>query len=111
MCPISVAAHRGGDRPDRPMADAPRAPSPSDCGRSRLWTRERRGHARSQFNCAVTGPGMANERIARFTRWANTLADVHGRGHETIPDDHAGAVTMRRLRRNVAWFINRQPGG
>jgi hypothetical protein len=59
----------------------------------------------------VLTPGMANERIARFTGWANNLADVHGRLHETIPDDPAGAVTMRRLRRTVAWFINRQPGG
>jgi hypothetical protein len=47
----------------------------------------------------VLTPGMANERIARFTGWANNLADVHGRLHETIPDDPAGAVMMRRLRR------------
>jgi hypothetical protein len=53
----------------------------------------------------------ANARIARFTAWANALATAHGRDHEVIPADPDGAVTLRRLRRTVAWFINRQPGG
>jgi len=53
----------------------------------------------------------ANARIARFAAWADTLAAEHGREHERIPADPDGAVTMRRFRRTVAWFINRQPGG
>ncbi|WP_093275804.1 hypothetical protein [Saccharopolyspora shandongensis] len=53
----------------------------------------------------------ANARIARFAAWANTLAVAHERDHEVIPADPDGAVTLRRLRRTVAWFINRQPGG
>lgn len=78
----------------------------------RLFPREfsKAPKPRTYLGDAMT-PGMANERIARFTGWANTLAGAHGRQHETIPDDPAGAVTMRRLRRTVAWFINRQPGG
>jgi hypothetical protein len=78
----------------------------------RLFPREfsKAPKPRTYLGDALT-PGMANERIARFTRWANTLAAAHGRQYETIPDDPAGAVTMRRLRRTVAWFINRQPGG
>ncbi|MGH3180340.1 MAG: hypothetical protein ACRDOE_00295 [Streptosporangiaceae bacterium] len=53
----------------------------------------------------------ANARIARFAAWANTLAAEHQREHEVIPADPDGAVTMRRFRRTVGWFINRQPGG
>ncbi len=53
----------------------------------------------------------ANARIARFAVWANTLAAEHRREHEMIPADRDGAVTMRRFRRTVGWFINRQPGG
>lgn len=53
----------------------------------------------------------ANARIAQFTSWANALAAEHGRDHEQIPADPDGAITMRRFRRTVAWFINRQPGG
>lgn len=53
----------------------------------------------------------ANARIARFAAWANTLAAEHRREHEMIPADPDGAVTMRRFRRTVGWFINRQPGG
>lgn len=53
----------------------------------------------------------ANARIAQFAAWANMLAAEHGRDHEVIPADPDGAVTMRRFRRSVAWFINRQPGG
>jgi hypothetical protein len=53
----------------------------------------------------------ANARIARFVAWANTLAAQHRREHEMIPADPDGAVTMRRFRRTVGWFINRQPGG
>jgi hypothetical protein len=53
----------------------------------------------------------ANARIERFAAWANALAAEHGRDHEVIPADPDGAVTMRRFRRTVAWFLNRQPGG
>lgn len=53
----------------------------------------------------------ANARIAGFAAWANMLAAEHGRDHEVIPADPDGAVTMRRFRRTIAWFLNRQPGG
>lgn len=50
-------------------------------------------------------------RISSFIAWANTQAERHGRRHEMIPADPSGPVTLRRLRRTVAWFIYRQPGG
>ncbi|MCA2337895.1 integrase [Mycobacterium avium] len=59
---------------------------------------------------ALSAPG-ANGRIRAFIAWANELAASHGRTHELIPTDPAAAVTIRRFRRTVAWFIARQPGG
>ncbi|MFE9775597.1 hypothetical protein ACFYOV_28815 [Streptomyces sp. NPDC005931] len=53
----------------------------------------------------------ALERIRAFTAWANQLAAAHDRPHELIPPDPDGAVTLRRFRRTIAWFIYRQPGG
>lgn len=65
---------------------------------------------RDHLGAAVT-PQMAAQRIERFTRWANQLAARHGLAHELIPSDPVGRVSLRRFRRTVAWFINRQPGG
>lgn len=65
---------------------------------------------RAYLGDAIT-PGTATARIARFAVWANALATEHERRHEVIPADPDGAVTMRRFRRTVAWFISRQPGG
>lgn len=80
--------------------------------RPRLFPREFSKAAKPR---AYLGDAMsaltANARIARFIAWANTLAAEHGRDHEVIPADPDGAITMRRFRRTVAWFINRQPGG
>jgi hypothetical protein len=55
--------------------------------------------------------GTAASRIEAFIGFANNLARRHGREHETIPDDPDGRITLSRLRRTVAWFINRLPGG
>lgn len=78
----------------------------------RLFPREfsKAAKPRAYLGDAMTAT-TANARIGRFIAWANTLAAEHGRGHEVIPPDPDGAVTMRRFRRTVAWFINRQPGG
>jgi hypothetical protein len=54
---------------------------------------------------------QTSSRIAAFIDFANTLAHRHGRIHEAIPTDPAGAITLTRLRRTIAWFINRLPGG
>jgi hypothetical protein len=54
---------------------------------------------------------QTSSRIAAFIDFANTLAHRHGRGHEVIPTDPTGAITLTRLRRTIAWFINRLPGG
>jgi integrase len=74
-----------------------------------------RDFSRAAKRRAYLGDAMsaitANARIARFAVWANTLAAEHRREHEMIPADPGGAVTMRRLRRTVGWFISRQPGG
>jgi len=78
----------------------------------RLFPRElsKAPKPRTYLGNAMT-TGMAADRIGRFTTWASTLASEHGREHEMIPADPGGAATMRRFRRTVAWFINRQPGG
>lgn len=65
---------------------------------------------RSYLGSAMSAT-TANARITQFATWANTLATEHGREHEMIPADPDGAITMRRFRRTVAWFISRQPGG
>lgn len=74
------------------------------------WELSKAAKPRSYLGDAMTAK-TANARIARFTTWANTLATEHRREHEVIPADPDGAITLRRLRRTVAWFINRQPGG
>jgi integrase len=74
------------------------------------WEFSRAAKPRSYLGNVMTAK-TANARISRFTAWANTLADAHERHHEMIPADPDGPVTLRRLRRTVAWFINRQPGG
>lgn len=60
---------------------------------------------------AVITRATTKENIARFIDWANEQAVRHGRTHEAIPQDPEGALTLRRFRRTVAWFIYRQPGG
>ncbi|MGV9884839.1 hypothetical protein [Streptomyces sp. NPDC003006] len=65
---------------------------------------------RSYLGSALT-PALAISRIRRFTAWANDLARHHERDHELIPDDPEGAITLRRFRRTIAWFIVRRPSG
>ncbi|MBT2527496.1 hypothetical protein J7E91_19220 [Streptomyces sp. ISL-99] len=67
-------------------------------------------HAREHLGAAMP-TGTAAYRIEQFIIWANRLAARHGRAHEMIPADPTGRLTLRRFRRTVAWFINRQPGG
>lgn len=43
--------------------------------------------------------------------WANTRAITLGREHDIIPSDPEGTVSLRRLRRTLAWFIYRRPRG
>lgn len=74
------------------------------------WEFSKAAKPRSYLGDVMTAK-TANARIARFTTWANTLAAEHRREHEVIPADPDGAITLRRFRRTVAWFINRQPGG
>lgn len=59
---------------------------------------------------ALTGD-LAAKRIAGFIAWANQLAVQHDRANELIPEDPDGPVVLQRLRRTIAWFIHRQPGG
>ncbi|MCJ0875514.1 hypothetical protein [Streptomyces sp. AP-93] len=65
---------------------------------------------RTYLGSALT-PALAIARIRRFSAWSNELARHHGRDHEAIPDDPEGAVTLRRFRRTIAWFIVRRPSG
>ena len=59
-------------------------------------------------------PPASNARgvaIEALIGWANTRATQLGRDHEAIPEDPDGAVSLRRLRRTLAWFIYRRPRG
>lgn len=49
--------------------------------------------------------------IKRLIKWCNEQSNQFGRAHEIIPEDPAGAITVRRFRRTLAWFIYRRPGG
>jgi hypothetical protein len=63
----------------------------------------------------IEAQGLASSvlapRFVSFVRWANEQATRLGREHELIPSDPHGRITLRRLRRTVAWFIYRRPGG
>jgi hypothetical protein len=50
-------------------------------------------------------------RIKAFIDWANATATRLDRPHELTPADPHGPITLRRLRRTLAWFIYRRPGG
>lgn len=50
-------------------------------------------------------------RIVQFIAWWNTYCASKNRMHEVIPPDPLGAITPRRLRQTLAWFIYRLPGG
>lgn len=51
------------------------------------------------------------EAITALIAWANKRAGDLGRAHEMIPEDPEGPISMRRLRRTLAWFIYRRPRG
>lgn len=52
-----------------------------------------------------------SEGLLALINWSNSRASAMGRPHEQIPSDPDGPVSMRRLRRTLAWFIYRRPGG
>ena len=54
---------------------------------------------------------VINQQIANFIDWCNRECERHAVSDMWIPSDPAGAVTMRRFRRTLAWFIYRQPAG
>jgi integrase len=54
---------------------------------------------------------MVGDRIQDLIDWSNRAATRLGRPHEVIPADPEEAVTVRRFRRTLAWFIYRKPGG
>ncbi len=62
---------------------------------------------------AATPPPSSSRGVAIETLigWANARAAALGLQHEAIPDDPDGAVSLRRLRRTLAWFIYRRPRG
>lgn len=48
--------------------------------------------------------------LAAFTSWVNAYAAEHDR-QDSIPNDPAGRLNPRRLRRTLAWHIVRRPRG
>lgn len=49
--------------------------------------------------------------IDHLLAWCNQRAADLGKPSEAIPDDPDGHINLRRLRRTLAWFIYRRPGG
>ncbi|CPV54808.1 hypothetical protein [Mycobacteroides abscessus] len=56
-------------------------------------------------------PRMVRDRIQDLINWSNRAAVRLERTHEVIPADPEEAVTVKRFRRTLAWFIYRKPGG
>lgn len=54
---------------------------------------------------------MVRDRIQDLIDWSNRTAVRLGRPHDVIPADPEEAVTVKRFRRTLAWFIYRKPGG
>lgn len=52
-----------------------------------------------------------HEAIKHLTSWCNQRANELDRPHDLIPEDPDGPINLRRLRRTLAWFIYRRPGG
>ncbi len=59
------------------------------------------------------GPTSARVRgaIEFLTSWCNKRSIELGRPEDAIPDDPDGNISLRRLRRTLAWFIYRRPRG
>jgi integrase len=59
------------------------------------------------------GPSSSRIRdsIEFLTTWCNQRSHDLGRSDDIIPDDPAGSISLRRLRRTLAWFIYRRPRG
>lgn len=55
--------------------------------------------------------GKIADRIERFIDWCNSACDRLEIHELKIPPDPHGRVTLQRLRRTLAWFIYRLPGG
>jgi len=74
----------------------------------------------SLFKARLTGPSLdpgaptsnqIRESIDRLISWCNHRAIELGRPNDTIPADPDGGISLRRLRRTLAWFIYRKPSG
>jgi len=51
------------------------------------------------------------ESIEHLAAWCNQRSHALGRAGDVIPPDPDGKVSLRRLRRTLAWFICRRPRG
>jgi integrase len=51
------------------------------------------------------------ESIEHLTAWCNQRSHALGRPGDVIPPDPDGNISLRRLRRTLAWFIYRRPRG
>ena len=52
-----------------------------------------------------------HEAIKHLVSWCNQRASDLERPHDVVPEDPDGPINLRRLRRTLAWFIYRRPGG
>lgn len=52
-----------------------------------------------------------HDAIKHLVSWCNQRASDLKRPHDAVPEDPDGPINLRRLRRTLAWFIYRRPGG
>ena len=52
-----------------------------------------------------------NRAIRQLVDWCNDSASRLGRAWEHVPEDPAGAISINKFRRTLAWFIYRRPAG
>ena len=52
-----------------------------------------------------------HEAIKHLVSWCNQRASDLERPYDVVPEDPDGPINLRRLRRTLAWFIYRRPGG
>jgi len=59
------------------------------------------------------GPTSTNvrESFDALVRWCNERSAALGRPEDSVPPDPDGLISLRRLRRTLAWFIYRKPQG
>lgn len=65
----------------------------------------------TKLDAGAPSSNQLRESIERLTLWCNQRSHLLGRAGDVIPADPDGNISLRRLRRTLAWFIYRRPRG